>query len=169
MTMSHAALVKRAERWLANSRKCSIVLTEAFSWLHERPDAIGWFRGGWSIVVECKTSLSDYYADRRKRWREPGALAMGQERWYLTEPGLLKREMIVDGWGLLECHVGSIRRVVDAERYPGPSKLCTHLIPWAPERMAPEIDALIGAMRNSALESGKGCLGDDEDGNAQET
>jgi hypothetical protein len=162
MPLTHAMLIERAAKWLANTRKCSIVLTQASSYSNEHPDAIGWFRGGWSIVVECKTSVSDFYADRRKRWRQPGAIAMGQERWYLAEPGLIKPALVEDtGWGLLECH-NTIRRVVDAERYPGRTARGTFLIPWAPERMGPEIDALLGALYNHAIESGKGLIGDGE-------
>jgi hypothetical protein len=126
------------------------VLTERRSYSHECPDAIGWYRGGWSILVECKASIGDFYSDKRKQWRQPEAIAMGQERWYLTEPGVLKADLLPDGWGLIEAGA-RVRRIVDAAHYP--STLSGHggfrpsrLTPWAPERMAPEIDLLIGAL-----------------------
>lgn len=143
--MTHKELVLRAERWLRNTRKCSVVLTERRSYSHECPDAIGWYRGGWSILIECKASIGDFYSDRRKQWRQPDTIAMGQERWYLTEPGVLKADLLPGGWGLIEAGV-RVKRVVDAAHYPGRGFWPSRLTPWAPQRMAPEIDLLIGAV-----------------------
>jgi hypothetical protein len=55
----------------------------------EIPDAIGWSsRYSWygSTVIECKTSVSDFYADKKKRhhWKKPGT-ALGYRRNRLTE------------------------------------------------------------------------------------
>lgn len=60
--MTHSTLVSRAKKWL--QQKHSIVVTEMGT-SGEEPDAIG-FRMGFSTLIECKTSRSDYYADRRK-------------------------------------------------------------------------------------------------------
>lgn len=111
VTLTHDELVKRAVRWLAGTRRCYVVMDEQISFaVAEQPDAIGWRCGGrTSILVECKTSTSDFYADQRKHHRKYGR-GMGSERWYMTPPGLLKPEQIPDGWGLVE--VSSRCRIV---------------------------------------------------------
>lgn len=66
--MTHVELVERAVRWLWGTKRCNVVLSENAS-CSEVPDAIGWSTAGsWrgSIVVECKTSLSDFHADKKK-------------------------------------------------------------------------------------------------------
>jgi hypothetical protein len=90
----------------------------------EVPDAIGWSSAyGWhgSTVIECKTSVSDFYADRKKRFRwncaehpsvyyprdrmsakeavergfvESEVPVMGDFRFYLCEPGIVTAEMV---------------------------------------------------------------------------
>lgn len=98
--MTHAELVLRAARWLRNTKGCGVVLTER-GVDHEHPDAIGW-RGAWSILVECKTSRSDFLADAKKPHRIESDLGMGQERYYMTVPFLLDPLELPAGWGLLE-------------------------------------------------------------------
>jgi len=69
--MTHNELVERAGRWLLNTMRCKLVILEPKPIsCDEHPDAIGWDRHGNSIVVECKISKADFYADRRKKWRE---------------------------------------------------------------------------------------------------
>lgn len=66
---SHSQLVERAVRWLYNTKHCHLVLT-GNACAGEIPDAIGWSRLSTidgSIVVECKTSLSDFHRDKRKK------------------------------------------------------------------------------------------------------
>ena len=68
MSLSHEHLCERARRWLSGTRRCDPVFSGIAS-CAEIPDAIGWSsRYGWygSTVVECKTSRSDFYADKRK-------------------------------------------------------------------------------------------------------
>jgi hypothetical protein len=67
-TVTHEELCERARRWLSGSRRCEPVFSNIAS-CSEIPDAIGWSSCyGWSgsTVVECKTSRSDFYADRKK-------------------------------------------------------------------------------------------------------
>lgn len=111
--MNHDDLVTRALNWLANSRGCYFVFAEKV-YREESPDAIGWI-GRWSVLIECKISKSDFYRDRRKLIRALG-FGMGQERYYLTPPGLLKPEMIPDGWGLMEAGKFRMRHVVRIPR-----------------------------------------------------
>ncbi len=105
--LTHKELVDRARRWLHGTLKCSLVITEPrYHALTEQPDAIGWapemeipFP---SYIVEVKTCLSDFYSDRAKPGRRDPTKGMGQYRYYLTAKGLLKKDMIPDGWGLAE-------------------------------------------------------------------
>ena len=112
--MTHDALIERTVRWLRNTQRCRYVLTEAWT-RGEIPDAIGWRRGT-SIVVECKVSMADFRADRRKPWRE--ARGLGRLRYYLTPPGLLMPDCLPALWGLLECHPKQLRRVRRAREMP---------------------------------------------------
>ncbi|MEL6349833.1 MAG: hypothetical protein AAFV53_42410 [Myxococcota bacterium] len=78
------------------------------------PDAIGW-RGDYSILVECKTSRSDFFADKKKAiFRFPDRCP-GQERWYLTPKGLVKPREVPKGWGLAEVRGRRIIKVKQAQ------------------------------------------------------
>lgn len=116
MAGEHRDLVALAARWLRGSARvcrsygdlhvtvssrCRVVLTEMVSAAPEIPDAIGWFCCGlMSIVVECKTSRSDFLADQKKSSRSPGR-GMGAFRYYLAPNGLISPEELPDKWGLL--------------------------------------------------------------------
>lgn len=52
-------------------------------------------------MVECKISISDYYADTRKPFRTDGN-QIGAERYYFTPPNILNPERMPEGWGLVE-------------------------------------------------------------------
>jgi hypothetical protein len=112
--MDHNALCERAAQWLRNTRRCRLVLREVVSGCCEIPDAIGWNGGGWSTLIECKTSLADFRRDADKAHARAD-LGMGMHRFYMTEPDVIPLVEIPEGWGLL--HVGRVVRVVrDAER-----------------------------------------------------
>jgi len=118
--MTHDELVSRATRWLLNSRRCGVVFEESgCRVVSEIPDAIGWTARGVCILVECKASVSDFYSDRAKPTRRvPECLGLGDERWYMTEPGLLSGRKLPEGWGLLEVHPSMVRRKLMAPRIP---------------------------------------------------
>lgn len=109
--MTHGDLVIRAERWLRNSLRCHAVLIEHVcdTLSREVPDAIGWTH--WhSVLVECKTSRSDYHADQRKMARHALSVSsLGHWRFYLTVPGLLDGIDLSGGWGWYEVHPKTIR------------------------------------------------------------
>ncbi len=113
--MTHAQLVEKAVHWLRRYR-CGVVLSEQACVSGEMPDAIGWKRACHSVLVECKLTRSDFIADRAKPFRlEPGE-GVGCERFYLVPAGLVRREELPAGWGLLEHRSGnlllaSLRRV----------------------------------------------------------
>lgn len=108
----HAELVSRASRWLKNSCGCSAVLSEirAFTSSGECPDAIGW-RSNYSILVECKTSRSDFLADKKKHFKSDPQRGVGTYRFYLCMPGIIKPEDLPEGWGLLYAEPRRITRI----------------------------------------------------------
>ena len=105
--MTHAQLVEKAVYWLRRYR-CGVVLSEQACVSGEMPDAIGWKRACHSVLVECKVTRSDFLADRAKPFRQKPEQGVGCERFYLVPTGLVRREEVPAGWGLLELHRGRI-------------------------------------------------------------
>lgn len=102
--MTHAELVERAGSWLKGTMRCCPVIIERNCWsTAESPDAFGVNSDG-SVVVECKASVSDFYADRAKPFRVKPEDGMGRLRFYMTPKGLIRPERLtlVPGWGLIE-------------------------------------------------------------------
>ncbi|MCE8013906.1 hypothetical protein [Billgrantia desiderata] len=103
-TSAHDALVQRAGRWL-RQMGCGAVATEMQSILtQEQPDAIGWRTGATrmvSILVEVKVSRSDFLADRKKPFRQNDE-GMGDWRFFMAPPGLIRPDELPEGWGLIE-------------------------------------------------------------------
>ena len=114
--MTHAELVKKAERWLMKTKGCAFVLTELSSYTPngETPDAIGW-KGNLTILVECKVSRSDFLSDKRKSFRRNPDRGMGNVRYFMTPKGLLSAHDFSDmytRWGLVEVNSkGTARQV----------------------------------------------------------
>jgi hypothetical protein len=99
---------------------CSIIASEVVSSAGDIPDAIGWQMGR-SVMVECKASRADFLADARKPQRRAGT-GVGEQRYFLTPKGLLSKEDIPAGWGLLEvdgkraeCVIRATRRELDLQ------------------------------------------------------
>jgi hypothetical protein len=104
-SISHDDLVRRAGRWL-KSQGCKCVLLEpGYGYPSEVPDAIGWTPRARSIVVECKTSRTDFFNDQNKTSRRQEQMgedgSLGDERWYLVPWGLVDASEMPEGWGLL--------------------------------------------------------------------
>ena len=99
---THGDLVEIAERWLTKTRRCGFAFSElcAATPNGEIPDCIG-FRSGLSILVECKTSRGDFLSDKNKRFRKRPHLGMGNLRFYLAPEGIINKEDLPDGWGLI--------------------------------------------------------------------
>ncbi len=124
---THQELVELAGVWLGGGvRKCGLVMLEANCYaIREFPDAIGWRVNGYSILVECKVSLTDFNRDRHKPAKRSaqrnGKETMGRERYYLAPPGLLTADDMPEGYGLLQ--PGMDRLVVikraDTDERPG--------------------------------------------------
>lgn len=106
--MTHSELVIRACRWLAVTKGMHVVIPELSCWAtKESPDVIGYMTqlGGapvHTVVVECKMSRSDFFADRSKPFRVNSALGMGRVRWMFTPKALVKEHECPLGWGLAE-------------------------------------------------------------------
>ena len=102
MSISHAHLVRLAEQWLRRYYRCGIVLSEQSCASGETPDVIGWKGKCRSVLVECKVSRADFFADQEKPFRRDPAQGMGSERYYLTPAKLIAKNELPQGWGLLE-------------------------------------------------------------------
>jgi hypothetical protein len=103
--MDHKELVDKAAMWLKNKFNCSVILKEfkAYVFTGEVPDVIGWHHNA-SILIEVKASRGDFLSDCKKRARQKGRAALGNWRFYFTNPGIVKKEEIPEGWGLYEVH-----------------------------------------------------------------
>lgn len=99
--VTHREMVLATQTWLREMHHCSVVMAEKVSRAFERPDAIGW-ANGFSVLVECKTSRSDFLADASKPHRAYPESGMGRLRWYVTPTGLLSASELPPGWGLAE-------------------------------------------------------------------
>lgn len=112
MEITHDYLCQRADRWL-RSISCGVVFNDAFragTYTGEQPDAIGW-RTYTSFLIECKISRSDFLADKKKHFRMKPEKGMGDWRFYMCPPGIIKPEDLPEGWGLLYCHAKKIEKV----------------------------------------------------------
>lgn len=98
----HDELCKQGKRWLKKTIGARLAISEmrCLSYWGEIPDVIGW-KSGYSILIEAKTSLSDFRADFKKKFRQDQKCGMGNYRFYLCPEGLIKPEMLPENWGLL--------------------------------------------------------------------
>lgn len=96
---THKELVDVAFKW-ANGRHAVVVKERAEGW--EIPDVVGLNLSN-STLIECKTSRSDFFADKKKYSRRNDDM-IGTYRVYCVPKGLLKEEDLPLGWGLLEVY-----------------------------------------------------------------
>ena len=108
--MTHEELRKAAVRWLTNSKKCSVVLSEMVSAAGDIPDAIGW-KYGFSYMVECKASRSDFHANKNKPHERVNS-GVGCNRFFLCVPEIIKVEDLEGSdYGLLWLGESGVIRV----------------------------------------------------------
>lgn len=108
---THKKLVRRVAAWMkynANYHRTIVVSELEAGSNTETPDVIGW-RGGQSVLVECKTSRSDFHADKDKCFRREEERGMGDERFFAAPKGVLSPDDMPDGWGLLELDERCVR------------------------------------------------------------
>jgi len=97
--MTHKELVEIGKKWLW--QKCDIVVTELTTGISETPDVIGW-KGGISTLIECKANRQDFLSDKHKGSRRVPGMGVGNWKYYLALPGIIKEHEIPEKWGLLE-------------------------------------------------------------------
>ena len=110
--MTHQQLVRLAEQWLRAKYRCGIVLSEQCGASGETPDVLAWKGACRSVVVECKITRGNFFADREKPFRKDPELAMGCERFYLVPQGLIAADELPKKWGLLEYKGREIRMAI---------------------------------------------------------
>ena len=115
----HDYLVQRARNWLVAGGGCRFAFAEFSTWFtRDIPDAIGFQENGLTVMVECKTSRSDFHADKRKASRQNGK-PLAHYQYYLCEKGVIVPNDL-DGlesgdWGLLWIKSS---KAVSVKRYP---------------------------------------------------
>lgn len=100
--MNHKELVKHGKYWLKSAKQCNPVFAEQGSAnFSEMPDVIG-FTSNQTIVLECKSSKSDLYADRKKAHRA-NSEGLGNLRYYFLPKWLHQQCTGFDfmGWGVV--------------------------------------------------------------------
>lgn len=122
--MTHAECVAAAALYL--SKRCKVVLPEFFSHNSELPDVIGfnsgglirdgrWNSGEYSRLVECKISRGDFLKDKHKPFRMQPEKGMGDFRYYCCPKGMICKEEVPTGWGLLYIYpTGQVREVKES-------------------------------------------------------
>lgn len=107
--LTHANLSQIAMRWLkrpfgSKGPGCKLSLIEVGGVFNgERADAFGYRYGSYagSVVVEVKVSRSDFLIDAKKPHRNGEVLGMGNYRYYMCPEGIINKEDLPEGWGLL--------------------------------------------------------------------
>ena len=104
LTVNHDELIKRGFRWLINTKRCSVVVSE-LSAGSEIPDVIGWHDGWSSVLLEAKATLIDFKSDQNKFFRHYEDIGMGIQRYYIVpfDLGNDVIDILPDKWGLLLC------------------------------------------------------------------
>jgi len=107
-TNTHTKLVEMGAKWLRKHSynvtipNCPIIATETSTANSsgEIPDVIG-FCYWTSVLIEVKTSRSDYLRDKKKNFRINPQDGMGEYRYYLCPEDLIQPDELPENWGLL--------------------------------------------------------------------
>ena len=99
----HDSLSLYAANWLSKQCRYKIVLANIkCRTLNEQPDVFAINGYGVTVVIEVKSSRSDFLKDKNKKFRKPNK-GMGDYRLYCCLPGVVKDlSEIPKGWGLIE-------------------------------------------------------------------
>lgn len=149
--MTHAELVKLAERWLRKSpNPHPIVLADVrVNAVGEQPDAIGWRSYGVSTLIECKASRADFLRDEAKRHRRFPDTGMGAFRYYCAPAGILSLADLPARWGLL------------TPSGRGGLTIAYQATPFAEYAWRDETTLLVSALRRATEGWGRRIFGDD--------
>lgn len=113
--MTHKELVDIAYKWVLKRGGCGVAFKElnTLACNGEYPDVIGFASSGWSVLVECKATRSDFLCDKKKSFRANSSLGMGRFRLYCCPDGLIKPEELPEKWGLIYIKDGKYRLIVN--------------------------------------------------------
>jgi hypothetical protein len=146
--ITHDRLVEISRNWLAS--RSPVAISEISSGAGESPDCIAFcvslkngkaHVGYGSVLIECKVSKSDYYADRNKYYRRCPDRGMGDYRFLMAPKGLIDIDKLYDKWGLLEVDEnGKVKMVKIATRQESDK--------------TKEISLLISTLRRLKIEDG---------------
>jgi hypothetical protein len=103
-------------RWLG--RHCSVVLYEFAAAGDENPDVIGFAPDAGSVLIECKSTRSDFLRDATKAVRRNPSAGMGQRRYYLCPPEVIQVKDLPPKWGLLWATRGQVLVKREARGHP---------------------------------------------------
>jgi len=117
-TVEHRDLIEVAYKWVLKSTSCGVAFKELVTCNAETPDVIGFGHDGHSVLIECKVSRSDFYADRKKPFRINPDLGMGTQRFYCCPVGIISFEELPNKWGLLEVG-GDLKIKIVTKTYKG--------------------------------------------------
>jgi hypothetical protein len=95
-----------------------VVLYEFATAADENPDVIGWGSGAGSVLIECKSSRSDFLGDAKKTVRKDPRTGMGHRRYYLCPPDVIQVKDLPAKWGLLWVAKGDVIVKRQARGYP---------------------------------------------------
>ncbi|GAB3164792.1 hypothetical protein [Telluribacter humicola] len=100
---AHRKLVEIAYKWVLNNASCGVAFKELVTTAcnGECPDVIGFGAWGYSVLIEVKVSRADFHADKKKSFRQHPELGMGSRRFYCCPTGMIKKEDLPQGWGLI--------------------------------------------------------------------
>ena len=110
----HDELVARATKWLLNSKNSTFAIPELRTSAMEYPDVFGYV-SGYTVLVEVKTSRSDFTADAKKYFRRVPRAGMGALRYYFCPPDLINVDELPPHWGLCYCHPKHVKIIKEAE------------------------------------------------------
>lgn len=110
----HRDMCKRAAKWLRGTMGCNVAVWELTACANEKPDAIGWHPYK-STLVECKTSRADFLRDRLKYHKKTPEGGMGNYRYYMCPPDVIKVEDLPLNWGLVYLKNGRVIIIKHAE------------------------------------------------------
>ena len=109
--ISHDELIQAGINWFKKDLKTTVILSESKGFGGETPDIMAW-KSGFSFLIECKNSRSDFLADQKKHFRIYPDKGMGHYRLFLCQTDLIKPEELPNGWGLLYFDGEKVNRVV---------------------------------------------------------
>jgi hypothetical protein len=96
---THKQLVEIAYKWVLKIGGVGVAFKELVTTAREIPDVIG-FDSWQSILIECKTSRSDFFRDKKKA-HKAHSKGMGNWRFICCAKGLIKVSELPEKWGLI--------------------------------------------------------------------